>query len=79
MTGGGKERINGETIAGMALIVLALTFIWAGTRIAIWASIFLFDYVLLAIGAGFVILGIITIRRTNRMRMHPEERAGHGY
>ena len=79
MTTGGKERLNGESIAGMALILLALIFLWAGTRNPIWASIVLVDYVILAIGAGFLALGIVTIRRNNRARTHPEEHAGHGY
>ena len=79
MTVGGKERINGESIAGMALILLALIFIWAGTRNSTWASILLADYLILAIGAGFLALGMITIRRNNRSRMHPEEHSGQGY
>ncbi|MFL6525338.1 MAG: hypothetical protein ACJ70Q_04270, partial [Nitrososphaera sp.] len=58
--GGGKQWINGETIAGIALVVLALLFIWAATLNAIWARILTVDYIILAIGVGFVILGIIT-------------------
>ncbi|MDQ3848055.1 MAG: hypothetical protein M3261_03770 [Thermoproteota archaeon] len=71
--GGGKEWINGETIAGIALVLLALLFIWAATMNAIWARILLADYVILAIGVGFIILGIITIRRAN----HPHSQEGH--
>ncbi|HJU95423.1 MAG TPA: hypothetical protein VJ643_05265 [Nitrososphaera sp.] len=76
MTGGGRKQwINGETIAGIALVFLALLFIWAATMNAVWARILLADYVILAIGAGFIALGIITMRRTNRTpseegRMH---------
>ena len=58
--------INGETITGIALVFLALLFIWAATMNAVWARILLADYVILAIGAGFIALGIITMRRTNR-------------
>ena len=79
MTTGGKERINGESIVGMALILLALIFLWASTMNSVWASIILLDYVLLAIGAGFLALGIITIQRNNRARTHPEEHAGGRY
>ncbi len=71
--GGGKQWINGETITGTALVFLALLFIWAATMNAIWARILLADYVILAIGAGFIALGIITMRRTNR----PPSEEGH--
>ena len=75
--GGGKQRINGETITGIALVFLALLFIWAATMNAVWARILLADYVILAIGVGFIVLGIITMRRTNRT--HPEEGHTHNY
>ena len=69
--GGGKQWINGETIAGIALVLLALLFILAATMNAVWARILLADYLILAIGVGFIVLGIITMRRTNRT--HSEE------
>jgi hypothetical protein len=71
--GGGKQWINGETITGMALVLMSLLFIWAGTMNSVWASIQIAAYVILAIGAGFIVLGVVTIRRTN----HPSEK--HGY
>ncbi len=72
MTGdGGKQRINGETIAGIALVFLALLFIWAAIVNAVWARIVFAAYLILAIGAGFIVLGMITVRRANRM--HSEE------
>ncbi|MDF2726919.1 MAG: hypothetical protein K0S84_462 [Nitrososphaera sp.] len=69
--GGGKQWINGETITGIALVFLALLFIWAATMNAVWARILLADYLILAIGVGFIVLGILTMRRTNRT--HSEE------
>ena len=69
--GGGKQWINGETITGIALVFLALLFIWAATMNAVWARILLADYLILAIGVGFIVLGIITTHRTNRT--HSEE------
>jgi hypothetical protein len=75
--GGGKQWINGETITGVALAFLALLFIWAATMNAVWARVVLAAYLILAIGAGFIVLGIITIRRTNRM--HSEEGHTHNY
>jgi hypothetical protein len=78
MTGGaGKQWINGETITGVALVFMALLFIWAATMNTIWARILLADYLILAIGAGFIILGVITIHRANRA--HPEEESGHSH
>jgi len=64
--GGGKQRINGETITGIALVFLALLFILAGTMNPVWGSIMLADYIILAIGVGFIIVGVMAIRRTNR-------------
>jgi len=70
--GGGKQRINGETIAGIALVFLAILFIWAGTMNPVWATVVIADYLILAIGVGFIIVGAMAIRRTN----HPQsERA----
>ena len=78
MTGGGRKQwINGETITGIALVFLALLFIWAATMNAVWARILLAAYLILAIGVGFLVLGIITMRRTNRM--HSEEGHTHNY
>jgi hypothetical protein len=73
--GGGKQRINGETITGMALVFIALLFLWAGTQNAVWATIMLADYLILAIGVGFIAVGVRAIRQTNRP---PSERTG-GY
>jgi hypothetical protein len=75
--GGGKQWINGETITGIALVFLALLFIWAATMNAVWARILLAAYLILAIGVGFIVLGIITMRRTNRMQS--EEGHTHNY
>ena len=75
--GGGKQWINGETITGIALVFLALLFIWAATMNAVWARILLADYLILAIGVGFIVLGIITMRRANRTQS--EQGHAHSY
>jgi len=59
----GLERINGETITGIALVFLSLLFIYAGSVNDIWAILLPADYLILAIGGAFIALGIITIRR----------------
>ena len=61
----GKERMNGETITGIALVFMALLFLYAGTVNPVWATIMLADYLILAIGIGFIVLGVVTIRRHN--------------
>lgn len=66
--GGGRQRINGETITGIALVFLALLFIWASTQNPVWAVILPVDYLIFAIGIGFIVIGVIAIRKTN----HPE-------
>jgi flagellar biosynthesis/type III secretory pathway M-ring protein FliF/YscJ len=63
--GRGKQRINGEAITGIALVFLALLFIWAATQNAVWASIVLAAYILIPIGIGFIIVGAVAIRRAN--------------
>ena len=68
--GGGKQRINGETIAGIALVFMALLFLYAGTQNQVWASIVLADYLILAIGIGFILVGVLAIRRTNQHSEH---------
>ncbi len=64
--GGGRQRINGETIAGIALVFLALLFIWASMLNPVWSVILPADYLILAIGIGFIVIGVITMTRSNR-------------
>lgn len=55
--------INGETITGIALAFLALLFIFAGTVNKVWALLLPADYLILAIGGAFIVLGVISIRK----------------
>ena len=73
--GGGKQRINGETIAGIALVFMGILFVWAGTMNPVWASIRIAAYIIMAIGAGFIAIGVITIQKTN----HPSEKRSSYY
>jgi len=68
------ERLNGETITGVALVVLALLFILAATMNKIWAIILPADFLTLAIGFGFIALGIVT---TLKSRREPQEESAH--
>jgi hypothetical protein len=65
------ERINGETITGIALIFLATLFIIAGSVNSVWALLFWADVLILVIGVAFVILGLWSLRR-NRGYTHSE-------
>lgn len=69
------ERINGETITGIALVFLALLFILAATMNEVWAIILPADYLILAIGFAFIALGVVTLYRNKRHA--PEESAHH--
>jgi hypothetical protein len=52
---------------------MGLLFVWAGTMNSVWASIQIAAYLIIAIGFGFIAIGVVSIRRTN----HPTEK--HGY
>jgi putative Ca2+/H+ antiporter (TMEM165/GDT1 family) len=72
------ERINGETITGIALIFLAILFIYAGLVNSVWATIFPADLLILAIGAAFIILGMWDIRKKRRIgRLEEGENSHH--
>lgn len=76
-----KKRVNGISIAGIAVIVSALVSLWASTMIPVWASIVFADYIIsivlasyiiLAIGAGLLALGIIITVPRNKNRGRKE-------
>ena len=58
------ERMNGEIIAGVAMILLSLLFIYAAAVNSVWALIILADYLILAIGIALVVLGVMTLKKT---------------
>jgi putative Ca2+/H+ antiporter (TMEM165/GDT1 family) len=66
------ERINAETIVGITLVTIALIFIFAATMNNVWAIILPADYLILALGVGFIALGVITIRNNNRKHSHED-------
>jgi nitrate reductase gamma subunit len=71
------ERINGETISGIALAFLAILFIYAAQVNAVWAVALPADYVLLAVGIALIVLGRYTTMNTNRSSTHTEEHSHH--
>jgi len=62
-------EVNGESITGIALIFLASLFLYAGLMNEVWALIVPADYLILAIGIGFLTLGIITMRQKKRHKI----------
>ncbi len=65
------ERINGETLTGISLIVLSILFIGAAQVNAVWALVVTVSYMILAFGLAFLALGIVTLVRN---RNKPEEK-----
>ncbi len=59
----GLERINGETITGIALVLLSLLFFYASTVNQVWAILIPADFLIFAIGCAFIALGIMTLKR----------------
>lgn len=71
------ERINGETIAGVALAFLGILFILASFVNPVWQAAVLASYVLIAVGIALIVLGRYTTIKTNRTRPHTEEHSHH--
>lgn len=59
-------EVNGEAVTGIALILLSIIFLFAGTVNDVWSILIPADFLILAIGIGFLSLGIITLRRKKR-------------
>jgi putative Ca2+/H+ antiporter (TMEM165/GDT1 family) len=56
-------KINGEIITGIALIFLALLFISAAAVNSLWKMILPADFLLIALGVAFVILGLWGLKK----------------
>ncbi|MEO9295415.1 MAG: hypothetical protein ABI347_07430 [Nitrososphaera sp.] len=68
------ERLNGEIISGIALAFLGILFIYAAQVNAAWTAALYADYILIAVGAGLIGLGLWSRHNTNRMHSHEEHR-----
>ena len=70
-------KLNGETIAGMALAGLALIFIYAGSVNNVWRVIIPADLILLGVGAALIALGVVTMKRSSTVHTesHTERRS----
>jgi cadmium resistance protein CadD (predicted permease) len=56
-------KINGETITGIALIFLALLFIFAASVNNLWKMILPADFLLIALGVAFLVLGFWDLQK----------------
>lgn len=54
------EKINAETLAGIALVLLSLIFMLAASMNEVWAIILPADFLILALGFAFIALGVYT-------------------
>lgn len=66
------ERLNGEIIAGIALAFLGVLFIFAAQVNATWTAALYAAYILVAVGAATIGLGLWSRHNTNRMHGHEE-------
>jgi len=57
-------KVNGEIIAGAALVGLAVLFIYAGIVNSVWATLLPADIIILGIGVAVIILGIRSLKNT---------------
>ena len=73
------QRINGEMIAGISLVILAILFIYAGMVNEVWKTVMIADFVILAIGIGFIALGVRTVKHENWKESHPGSEQKSGY
>ena len=67
--------INSEIITGIALVFLAILFIFAAVVNTVWALILPADFIILAVGIAFIVLGIWTLRKYKGS--HIEEKNSH--
>ena len=64
------EKINAETLAGIALVLLSLIFMLAASMNEVWAIILPADFLILALGFAFIALGVYTtINKTENILM----------
>ena len=68
------EKINAETLAGIALVLLSLIFMLAASMNEVWAIILPADFLILVLGFAFIALGVYT---TINNRKHSHEKSTH--
>jgi hypothetical protein len=67
------QGINSEIIAGLAVFLLGLLFFIAGLFNSVWATIFIVDYLIMAIGLATIGVGVWTATYDRKHRLHQSE------
>ena len=67
------QGINSEIIAGLAVFLLGLLFFIAGWFNSVWATIFIVDYLIMAIGLATIGVGVWTAMYDRKHRLHQSE------
>lgn len=65
--------INSEIIAGLSVFILGLLFFIAGLLNSVWATIFVVDYLIMAIGAATIGVGVWTMSYEKKHNLHHSE------
>jgi membrane-bound ClpP family serine protease len=61
---------NSEIFAGLAILILGIVFVFAGLVNTTWGEIILADFVIIALGAAILGLGIWTSRYDSKHSVH---------
>ena len=61
---------NSEIFAGLSILILGIVFIWAGLVNETWGAIMLADFVIVALGAATLGIGIWTSRYDAKHSVH---------
>lgn len=67
------QGINSEIIAGVSVFLLGFLFFIAGLLNSIWATIFIVDYLIMAIGLATIGVGVWTMRYDRKHNLHQTE------
>ena len=65
--------INSEIIAGLSVFLLGFLFFIAGLLNSIWATIFVVDYLIIAIGLATIGVGVWTAMYEKKHHLHKSE------
>ena len=65
--------INSEIIAGLSVFLLGLLFFIAGLFNSVWATIFIVDYIIMAIGLATIGVGVWTAMYEKKHPLHSTE------
>lgn len=68
---------NSEIAAGLSVFILGLLFFIAGLLNSVWATIFIVDYIIMAIGLATIGIGVWTAMYEKKHSLHSTEHHHH--